>query len=133
MTVAVAAVTGAVDRSRLWGWTSPRTLGLLAAGVVLLAAFMVIESRAEHPLVNLALFRNRLLGTAAIMVIGPAAASPLGHGSACRRRPLLGSRRRKAQGSPVRSVTLHTRHRGLRPGQVLRCSAGMPSPPGRRP
>ncbi|RZI77219.1 MAG: DHA2 family efflux MFS transporter permease subunit [Variovorax sp.] len=46
------------------GWTSLRTLGLLAAAVVLLAMFLVIESRVKHPLMPLGLFRARQLSTA---------------------------------------------------------------------
>ena len=41
------------------GWTSARTLGLLGVAAVLLAAFLVIESRVEAPLVPLRLFRLR--------------------------------------------------------------------------
>jgi len=41
------------------GWGTARTLGLLAASVVLLVVFLVIESRVESPLVPLRLFRLR--------------------------------------------------------------------------
>ena len=41
------------------GWVTPRTLGLLAVSGALLAAFLVIESRVESPLVPLRLFRLR--------------------------------------------------------------------------
>jgi EmrB/QacA subfamily drug resistance transporter len=41
------------------GWTSGRTLGLLGASVVLLAAFVLWESRAASPLVPLRLFALR--------------------------------------------------------------------------
>jgi EmrB/QacA subfamily drug resistance transporter len=41
------------------GWTSGRTLGLLAASAVLMAVFVLWEARAEHPLVPLRLFRLR--------------------------------------------------------------------------
>lgn len=43
------------------GWASARTLGLLAAGVVLLAAFVAIEARGSAPLVPLRVFRSRTL------------------------------------------------------------------------
>ena len=46
------------------GWLSTRTVGLLAAAVVLFAAFLVIESRVAAPLVPLGLFRRRNLATA---------------------------------------------------------------------
>jgi MFS family permease len=41
------------------GWTSSQTLGLLAVSAVLVAAFLVIESRVEAPLMPLRLFRLR--------------------------------------------------------------------------
>jgi len=40
----------------LWGWSSPRIVGLLALGVVAAAAFLVVERRAAAPMVDLALF-----------------------------------------------------------------------------
>jgi EmrB/QacA subfamily drug resistance transporter len=41
-----------------WGWGSARTLGTLAAGAVLLAAFAAAEARTAHPMLDIALFRN---------------------------------------------------------------------------
>src|SRR6266571_4232687 len=41
-----------------WGWGSPRTIGALAAGAVLLAAFAVVEGRIAHPMLDITLFRN---------------------------------------------------------------------------
>ena len=56
------------------GWTSAQTLGLLALAAVLLAAFLVIESRVEAPLMPLRLFRLRNLATANVVGILWAAA-----------------------------------------------------------
>jgi MFS family permease len=56
------------------GWTSTQTLGLLAAAVVLLATFFVIESRVQSPLMPLDLFRRRNLATANVMGVLWAAA-----------------------------------------------------------
>ena len=42
------------------GWTNPTVFGLLAGGVVLLAAFAVIESKIAEPMFQLSLFRIRL-------------------------------------------------------------------------
>jgi EmrB/QacA subfamily drug resistance transporter len=58
--VAVYAVVNAHDK----GWTSAQTLGLLAAALVLLGAFLLIESRAASPLVRLGLLRLRNVATA---------------------------------------------------------------------
>src|SRR5690349_16838892 len=43
------------------GWTSTKTLGLGAIALVLLAAFVVIESRTSHPLMPFRIFRLRTL------------------------------------------------------------------------
>jgi EmrB/QacA subfamily drug resistance transporter len=45
--------------SQQWGWDSPATIGLLAAAVVLLAAFARTERRVADPIVDFELFRNR--------------------------------------------------------------------------
>ncbi len=48
-----------------WGWTSPRTLGLLALAAVSLAVFIVSELHASDPLLDLdLLFHNRLFAAA---------------------------------------------------------------------
>jgi EmrB/QacA subfamily drug resistance transporter len=57
--IGISAITFAVDRGDAWGWASARTIGLFAAGLALLAVFVAIERRAEWPLVDLSLFRNR--------------------------------------------------------------------------
>ncbi|MEK8069689.1 DHA2 family efflux MFS transporter permease subunit [Rhodococcoides navarretei] len=41
------------------GWSNPVTLGFLAAGVVLLAVFVTIQMRVEHPLLPLRIVLNR--------------------------------------------------------------------------
>src|SRR5205823_4671046 len=41
------------------GWTNPEVVGLLAAGALLLVAFVVIESRVAEPMFQLSLFRIR--------------------------------------------------------------------------
>ena len=46
------------------GWLTAQTLGLLAGALVLLAAFLVLETRVKAPLVPLALFRNRDVSSA---------------------------------------------------------------------
>jgi MFS family permease len=56
------------------GWLSAQTLGLLAAAAVLLAIFLVIESRVSHPLMPLSLFRLRNVATANVVGVLWAAA-----------------------------------------------------------
>ena len=49
------------------GWTSGQTLGLLGGALVLLATFLVIESRVRSPLVPLRLFKLRNVATANVV------------------------------------------------------------------
>jgi EmrB/QacA subfamily drug resistance transporter len=56
------------------GWTSQRTLGLLAGAAVLLASFVGIEARVSSPLMPLRLFRLRSLATANVVGVLWAAA-----------------------------------------------------------
>ena len=46
------------------GWTSARTLGMLGAAAVLMAAFLLIESRAKAPLMPLGLWKVRNITSA---------------------------------------------------------------------
>jgi EmrB/QacA subfamily drug resistance transporter len=46
------------------GWGSTQTVGLLAASVVLLVAFLVVEMRAARPIMPLRIFRNRSVASA---------------------------------------------------------------------
>jgi MFS family permease len=45
--------------SSTMGWTSPRVIAALAAGLALLVAFAVIETRSENPMFRLPLFKIR--------------------------------------------------------------------------
>ncbi|MGZ4294319.1 MAG: MFS transporter [Solirubrobacteraceae bacterium] len=65
------AVTGglvvlvyAIVKAQSFGWGSPRTIGLGAAAVALLAGFVWIESRSAAPLMRLNIFRIRALAVA---------------------------------------------------------------------
>jgi predicted MFS family arabinose efflux permease len=46
------------------GWGSTQTVGLLAASVVLLVAFLAVEMRAARPIMPLRIFRNRSVASA---------------------------------------------------------------------
>jgi EmrB/QacA subfamily drug resistance transporter len=52
------AVLG-LQESSVWGWGNPATWLCIAAGVVLLAAFVVLELRLANPLLRLRIFENR--------------------------------------------------------------------------
>ncbi|EDZ99573.1 drug resistance transporter, EmrB/QacA subfamily [Burkholderia sp. H160] len=56
------------------GWTSAQTLGLLFAALALLAGFLAIEARVEHPLMPLGLLRLRNVATANVIGVLWAAA-----------------------------------------------------------
>jgi EmrB/QacA subfamily drug resistance transporter len=51
-----------------YGWSAPRVLIGLVIAVVMLAAFLAIESRAAEPILSLALFRNRIFSVSALAV-----------------------------------------------------------------
>jgi EmrB/QacA subfamily drug resistance transporter len=61
VTGALVLLVYAISQAPTVGWTAARTLALLAASAALLAAFLVIETRTESPLLPLRLFRLRTL------------------------------------------------------------------------
>jgi EmrB/QacA subfamily drug resistance transporter len=71
VTGGLVVIVFAIVKAQSYGWGSARTLGLFAAGIVLLAAFVAIESRAKSPLMRLSIFRVRSLavGDAALLLI----------------------------------------------------------------
>lgn len=58
-TVGMSALVYGIVRSATAGWHDPLTVAALASGVVLLAAFVLIERRAEQPIIPLRLFASR--------------------------------------------------------------------------
>ena len=54
-----------------FGWTSPKTIGLLVVSAALIGAFIAIERRSKAPLVRLGIFRTRTLsaGNAVLLVV----------------------------------------------------------------
>lgn len=53
-----------INKGPEYGWDSGRTIGLLAAGIALLVAFVVVEANASAPLLPLAMFKRRTLSAA---------------------------------------------------------------------
>jgi EmrB/QacA subfamily drug resistance transporter len=67
VTAALMVAVYAIVKGNETGWTSGRTLGLLAAAAGLLAVFLVIESRTAAPLMPLRIFRIRNVSTANVI------------------------------------------------------------------
>jgi EmrB/QacA subfamily drug resistance transporter len=72
ITAALVALVYAVVKAPAKGWTDPQTLGLLALSAVLIALFIVAESRSAAPLVPLRVFRSRALvgGNLVLLALG---------------------------------------------------------------
>jgi predicted MFS family arabinose efflux permease len=64
VTAGLVVLVYAIVKAQAFGWGSGRTLGLIAAAVALLTAFVVIERRAVAPLIRLSIFRVRTLAVA---------------------------------------------------------------------
>jgi EmrB/QacA subfamily drug resistance transporter len=58
LTPGLLAIVFGLVRADNWGWGSGKTLGLIALGGLLLAAFWAIEHRVGSPIVDFSLFRN---------------------------------------------------------------------------
>ena len=59
ITAGIGVFTLSFDRAPVWGWLAPATVGLFAAAVAALVAFVVVERATSVPLVDHALARNR--------------------------------------------------------------------------
>jgi EmrB/QacA subfamily drug resistance transporter len=69
-TVGLSLLVLGIVRTDQTGWGSPETLALIAAGAILLAAFVLIEGRfASHPLMPLRIYRSRALSAANLVVL----------------------------------------------------------------
>src|SRR5579884_1954930 len=64
ITGAMVLAVYAIVNGNSAGWTSAQTLGLLAASIAIVAAFVVWESRVSVPLMPLGIFRHRNLSVA---------------------------------------------------------------------
>src|SRR5215472_15835052 len=64
----LVAVVYGLSEADIKGWGAPTTLALLAAGVVLLAVFVLVERRVQHPLLPLRIVLNRFRGGAYLAI-----------------------------------------------------------------
>jgi EmrB/QacA subfamily drug resistance transporter len=74
LAVGLTALLIAISRGADWGWGSPATLGLIAAGLIVLILFGVFEARHTTPLVNMKTLARRPVLTTNIstLLIGSA-------------------------------------------------------------
>jgi hypothetical protein len=74
VTAGLSALVYGLVRASAVGWGSVQTIGVLAAAAALLAAFVVIETRSEAPLVPFAFFENLNVSAANATMIATGAA-----------------------------------------------------------
>jgi EmrB/QacA subfamily drug resistance transporter len=67
--IGLFALLLALSEGQEWGWTSPAIAGLLAAFLVLGAAFLVAERRSVQPMLDLAMFRIRAFSAGLASVV----------------------------------------------------------------
>ncbi|WTW97893.1 multidrug efflux MFS transporter [Streptomycetaceae bacterium NBC_01309] len=65
----LASVLYALTEGAQEGWTSPLILGAGIGGLMMLALLVVVESRTEHPMLDLGLLRNRLFLTCTMVTV----------------------------------------------------------------
>src|SRR4051794_26427235 len=59
LSVGLVSALLAISKGQSWGWTEPKTLSLLALGVVALVAFVLVELRVKQPLIDMRLLAHR--------------------------------------------------------------------------
>jgi EmrB/QacA subfamily drug resistance transporter len=69
VTAGLLVLVFGIVKSNSFGWGSPRTIGLLAAGILLLAGFLALERRSRAPLMRLSIFRVRSLAVADLTLL----------------------------------------------------------------
>jgi EmrB/QacA subfamily drug resistance transporter len=59
MSAGISVILIAVSETISWGWGSPKTLGLIAAGALICAAWVIVEVRSREPLIDMTMMRIR--------------------------------------------------------------------------
>src|SRR5690606_10513029 len=69
----VVAALLVMELGREWGWTSARTMGLMAFALATFALFLREERRAREPIIPPHLFRERIVSVSAVMMFATGA------------------------------------------------------------
>jgi EmrB/QacA subfamily drug resistance transporter len=69
LALGLLAIVYGLIKAQSWGWGSARTLGVIAAGLLLLAAFVAVERVVRDPLVPLRIFRERPVSLSTVIVL----------------------------------------------------------------
>ena len=59
MSIGLSLVLIAIAQTTTWGWGSPKTIGLLAAGIAVCALWVLVEVRSRQPLIDMTMMRIR--------------------------------------------------------------------------
>jgi len=72
MSLGISVVLIAISETTTWGWGSPKTLGLLAAGLLICSGWVAVEVRSREPLIDMTMMRIRGVWTtnAAAFLLG---------------------------------------------------------------
>jgi EmrB/QacA subfamily drug resistance transporter len=65
---ALVTIVDAIIEAPSRGWSSPVTVALLVGGIGMLALFVAVELRAERPLIDVRIFRDRTLAAASASI-----------------------------------------------------------------
>jgi EmrB/QacA subfamily drug resistance transporter len=68
-TAGLVTLMVALNQGHAWGWGSPATIALLVAAVLVLVAFVRVESHRSSPMLDLALFRSRVFSAATMSAL----------------------------------------------------------------
>jgi len=59
MTIGISTVLLAISQTTEWGWGSPKTLAMIAAGLAVIGAWIAVEVRSSNPLIDMTMMRIR--------------------------------------------------------------------------
>ena len=65
---AVGLLIWGIIEAPAWGWTSPAILSALVGGLALLGAFVLVERRRAHPMLDVRLFSNARFSAASLSI-----------------------------------------------------------------